>query len=132
MKKRIAVASAVLAVSSAFLATPAFAAPAATAAPASVCSENFGFVLYYNSNEAGSSACFFVAQNFAGEVFTTSGAGQGQPVKNNAASADNWGTHTARVFYNSNYAGVYDDVKSHTSRNLVNTYNENASWEWLN
>ncbi|MEC3992940.1 peptidase inhibitor family I36 protein [Actinacidiphila sp. DG2A-62] len=131
MRKRIAVAAAVLAVSAASLTTPAFASPAVSAAPASVCSENFGFVLYYNSNKAGSSACFFVAQNFAGAVFTEPGAGQGQAVKNNAASAENWGTRTARVFYNSNYAGVYDDVKSHTSRNLVNTYNENASWEWV-
>ncbi|MER8018014.1 peptidase inhibitor family I36 protein [Streptomyces griseoluteus] len=123
MRKRIAVASAVLAVSAACFTTPA---------SASTCSENYGFELYYNSNEGGSSACFFVAQNFAGEVFTEAGAGKGQAVKNNAASADNWGGRTARVFYNSNYAGVYDDVKAHGWRNLSNTYNQNASWEWLN
>lgn len=124
MRKRIAAASAVLAVSAACFTTPAFA---------DSCSENGGFVLYYNSNEAGSSACFFGSiPNFAGYTFTAAGAGQGQDVKNNAASASNWNVHTARVFYNSNYAGVYDDVGYLTSRNLVNTYNENASYELIN
>ncbi|WP_330461100.1 peptidase inhibitor family I36 protein [Streptomyces sp. NBC_00820] len=123
MRKRIAAASVVLAV-----AAGCFTAPAAFA---STCSENYGFELYYNSNEGGSSACFYVKQNFAGEVFTEAGAGQGQPVKNNAASADNWGGHTARVFYNSNYVGLYDDVQGDSWRNLADTYNNNASWERL-
>lgn len=130
--KRIAAASAVLAISGVCFATPAFAAPAAPASATDYCSENYGFQLYYNSNEAGSWSCFVVAQNFAGEVFTEPGAGQGQAVKNNAASACNSNGRTARVYYNSNYAGIYDDVKPYTCRNLANTYNENASWKWIN
>ncbi|WP_327127205.1 peptidase M23 [Streptomyces sp. NBC_01727] len=110
------------------------AAPA-TAAPAAGCS---GLQLFYNSNQAGSSACYVNGtDNFAGGVFTTPGTGQGQGVKNNAASATNHKTFTgatwptARIFFNSNWGGVYDDVEASSSRNLSNTYNNNASLEWV-
>ncbi|MFB6705355.1 peptidase M23 [Streptomyces sp. NPDC056333] len=116
------------------LAAPATAAPAAQVSAAG-CS---GLQLFYNSNQAGSSACYVNGtDNFAGDVFTTSGAGQGQGVKNNAASATNHKTFTgatwptARIFFNSNWGGVYDDVEASSSRNLSKTYNNNASLEWV-
>jgi peptidase inhibitor family I36 len=60
--------------------------------------------LYYNSNEQGSFSDF--AQNvkdFSTVRFVADGAGKGQLVKNNAASACNKTFHlTARVYYNSN------------------------------
>jgi hypothetical protein len=33
-----------------------------------------------------------------------------------------------RVYYNSGYLGNYDTITSNTNKQLVNTYNENASW----
>ncbi|AWW40566.1 MULTISPECIES: hypothetical protein [Streptomyces] len=112
------------------------AATLGLATPASACSH--GMNLYYNSNQAGSSRCYEApTSNFAGDVFTTSGAGQGQLVKNNAASARNYRTYandtwpTARIFFNSNWGGVYDEVQANSSRNLSNTYNENASYFWV-
>ncbi|MFF7046108.1 peptidase M23 [Streptomyces massasporeus] len=106
--------------------------------PASAAGCAHGLRLYYNSNQAGSSACYVNgSDNFAGDVFTSVGAGSGQPVKNNAASARNYRSFTgdtwptARIFFNSNWGGVYDDVDAGTARNLKNTYNNNASLTWV-
>lgn len=89
--------------------------------------------LYYNSGCNGSFADFGGWINdFAGYVFVGPGAGKGQPVKNNAAAAKNRdATFTARIWFNSNQKGIYDNIGPSTScRNLVNTYNENASLSW--
>ncbi|GAA0691451.1 hypothetical protein GCM10010193_52410 [Kitasatospora atroaurantiaca] len=80
--------------------------------------------LFYNSNYAGDQAHFYSnIPDFAGYVFI-----HGQPIKNNAASAFNYGTSTATIYFNSNYAGTYDRLAPGTGETrLVHTYNENAS-----
>jgi len=89
--------------------------------------------LYFNSNCQGSFADFYGAiPDFAGYKFLSAGNGKGQGVKNNAASAKNRDTsHTARIHFNSNYSGSYDNIAPQTScQNLQKTYNENASLSW--
>ncbi|GHB85338.1 MULTISPECIES: peptidase inhibitor family I36 protein [Streptomyces] len=88
--------------------------------------------LYYNSNQEGSFAAF--TRNVAdldpwifGHIGTPNSAGQGQGVKNNAASAANPGSNCWRVYFNSNYAGASDYIGDSGYRQLVSTYNENAS-----
>ncbi|QKW17348.1 peptidase inhibitor family I36 protein [Verrucosispora sp. NA02020] len=63
--------------------------------------------------------------------FKSPGLGQGQCLKNNAASAWNRSGRTVRVYYNSNYAGSYDDVAAGALRNLSNTLLDNASHKFL-
>ncbi|MGW4024047.1 hypothetical protein [Streptomyces sp. NPDC005009] len=63
------------------------------------------------------------------------GNGAGQVIKNNAASATNAHTsYGARVYYNSWWQGAYDGfqpgIPTPYSRNLDNTYNNNASFKW--
>lgn len=99
----------------------------ATPASAYACQTGF-FCFYYNSNQGG--ARWMTDTNYAnlaGETFSTWAAGEGEPVKNNAASAQNASSYCYRVYYNSYYAGPYDTVTAYSSRNLVNTYNNNAS-----
>ena len=76
--------------------------------------DNNEFIFYYNSNYGGSYVDFAGAKaNLAGYDFLKSGlAGYGQGVKNNAASVANLRGATARVYFNSNYAGVYDQVNA--------------------
>lgn len=73
--------------------------------------------------------------NLAGYVFLTSGAGQGQAVKNNSASAklrSGWGGG-ACVYYNANFQGASDYVPANAGPvNLQKTYNENASFQYSN
>lgn len=89
------------------------------------------FIFYYNSGLAGSLSDFSAAKaDLAGFTFVSSGSGQGQFLKKNAASVDNRRAVDARVYFNSNYAGAYDHVNADSSRNLVNTYNNNASFRW--
>lgn len=91
------------------------------------------FVFFFNSNLGGSYSDFASSTaNLAGYTFLKGGlAGYGQYVKNNSASVTNLRGSTARVYFNSNYAGPYDTVNAASSRNLVNTYNDNASFRWL-
>ncbi|MFH8257045.1 hypothetical protein [Streptomyces roseolus] len=63
------------------------------------------------------------------------GNGAGEGIKNNAASVTN--AHTSYggfVYYKSWWQGAYDSVQparpTPVSKNLVNTYNENASFKW--
>lgn len=86
------------------------------------------FCFFYNSGEAGSHIALHTSvADLAGYTFTSPGAGQGQKVKNNAASAVNNINCTATVYYNSNYRGVSDVFGYRQSGQLVHTYNENAS-----
>ncbi|WP_063762378.1 peptidase inhibitor family I36 protein [Streptomyces sp. NRRL F-5123] len=94
------------------------------------------FCLYYNSYQAGS---LFDSRyedgnikNLAGYTFLTRGVpGYGQYVKNNAASAWNRNvTKSVYVFYNSNFMGASDYVGTLQKKQLVNTYNQNASYLW--
>ncbi len=130
LRKRIAAASAVLVTAGAAV---GLAAP--TAQAETRCSTLY-LCLYYNSNQQGSFRVFVTnTPDFAGYTFTGDGAGYGQAVKNNAASATNGfptsSGRSARIFYNSNYGGVYDNVGPSSARNLSNTYNENASFHWV-
>ncbi|MFE2325771.1 peptidase inhibitor family I36 protein [Streptomyces sp. NPDC059385] len=100
------------------------------ATPASAAGCQNGYVcLYYNSNLGGSYFQFdWPISNLGGYYFTSAGAGQGQYVKNNAASAYNkFTTKYANVYYNSNFAGPNDYVPPYQWINLVETYNNNAS-----
>jgi hypothetical protein len=57
------------------------------------------------------------------------GAGSGQGMKNNAASAKNFhSTYVADMYYNSGWKGAVDDIS--WGRNLNYTYNNNASFKW--
>lgn len=96
------------------------------------------FVFFYNSNYAGSYSDFlYVSSNLANYTFIKPGlSGYQTPVKNNSASVANYKYQTARVYFNSNWAGDYDQVGPGTGsnpsgRNLVKTYNDNASFKWI-
>ncbi|MFE9453050.1 peptidase inhibitor family I36 protein [Streptomyces sp. NPDC006739] len=99
------------------------------ASATSYCPGGSGSCFFYNSNRGGAVHAYSASTpNFDGDVFADGGAGDGVPVKNNAASAANdTYSFTMRVYYNSNYAGVYDDVAPSSWRNLVKTKNNNAS-----
>ncbi|MGX1480797.1 UNVERIFIED_CONTAM: hypothetical protein RKD50_009605 [Streptomyces canus] len=103
-----------------------------------------GFCLFYNSNQQGAYRMFFESvSSFAnGSTFNqrgTTSAGYGQGVWNNAASGGWWtstspcancvsvGATHARVYYNSNYMGNYDQFDKANAGNLQYTYNDNAS-----
>jgi murein DD-endopeptidase MepM/ murein hydrolase activator NlpD len=86
--------------------------------------ESGEFCLYYNSDTEGS------VSDFSGSVsdygasqpscyeFKGSGAGKGQCVKNNAASAWNRTGRYVTVFYNSGYSGPIDNFSPGSSANL--------------
>lgn len=99
----------------------------ATSAEAATCSSG-SFCLYYNSNLGGSRLTLGNSVgDLAGYKFTTSGAGEGQNVKNNAASAWNKNLCPVSVYFYSNYGGAWDSFGYNQSGNLVDTYNQNAS-----
>ncbi|MCX4771492.1 hypothetical protein OG322_19305 [Streptomyces sp. NBC_01260] len=119
----------------------AFSAPAQAASGScpKESSTGIGFCLYYNSGQAGAyyrwSGNTGGVSNLAGLVYPNNGAGAGQAVKNNSASASYTmgggcvcSGEYVRVFYNSGYLGNYDTVTSNTDKALVKTYNQNASW----
>lgn len=89
--------------------------------------------LYFNHDLAGSVADFASpVADFAGKVFKGPGAGKGQAVKNNAASACNTHpTYSAVVYFNSHYSGKADVIPPNDCENLRNTNNENASTKWV-
>ncbi|MEU7375425.1 peptidase inhibitor family I36 protein [Streptomyces albidoflavus] len=106
------------------------------AAPASAATNTCNpshFCLFYNSDKQNAYYPFWDdVSDFAGYTFKGAGAGSGTAVKNNAASAQNLQTGlVARVYFNSNYGGVYDNVAPTSWRNLSNTYNDNASFKWF-
>ncbi|CQR59569.1 Hypothetical Protein SSCG [Streptomyces leeuwenhoekii] len=120
--------------------TFAFSAPASAATGKCPMDANgIGFCLYYNSNQQGAyyrwGSGTGEVDDLAGYVFPNNGAGAGQPVKNNAASASYsmgggcvCSNDFVRVFFYSGQQGDYDVVTSNTNVQLVKTYNENASW----
>jgi hypothetical protein len=135
LRKPLAVLAATAALAVPMVATGATSASAATRDGACNSGE---FCYYYNSDEAGS------VSDFGGSIadygttqpscydFKGAGAGQGQCIKNNAASVWNRSSQTVRVYYNSNYGGSYQDIPSGTKRNLNATLkNNNASHKFL-
>jgi murein DD-endopeptidase MepM/ murein hydrolase activator NlpD len=129
MKKTIAVAAAAAAVATALL-TPAPAAQAATARNG-VC-ETGEFCLYYNSGNGGSLVDLANSQSDYGTgagciTFVSAGNGQGQCIKNNAASVWNREAAVATVFYRSGYSGAIDSIDPGVKADLRSELkNENA------
>jgi surface antigen len=113
------------------------AAPAQAADRDGTC-DTGEFCYYYNSNNGGSISDFADSVSDYGTSqptcydFKGPGNGQGQCIKNNAASAWNRSTKTVRVYYNTGYAGQYQDVAPGAKGNLNSTlYNQNASHQFL-
>ncbi|WP_405500259.1 peptidase inhibitor family I36 protein [Streptomyces niveus] len=106
----------------------------ASAAPGTSCNPSgYGcMTFFYNSNRAGSQTYFNAnVSDLAPYTFLTSGSGQGQGIKNNAASADNDASTIMTIYYNSGYAGPCDTLEDFSIANqLRNTYNQNASFRW--
>ncbi|GIH16883.1 hypothetical protein Raf01_50550 [Rugosimonospora africana] len=128
-------AAIVLVLSGALLTAPASAAAAASRD--GVC-DSGEFCYYYNSGELGSVSDFTGSVSDYGTTepscydFKGAGAGQGLCVKNNAASVWNRSSQTVRVYYNSGYAGSYQDFAAGAKGNLNATLkNNNASHQFL-
>ncbi|MFG1997535.1 SpoIID/LytB domain-containing protein [Spirillospora sp. NPDC048911] len=131
---RLAAAGAAMALGGTVLIIPA--SPASAASRDGVC-DNGEFCYYYNSDNQGS------ISDFTGSVadygteqpscydFKGAGTGQGQCVKNQAASVWNRSTKTVRVYFNSNYSGTYQDFAAGAKGNLnAGLKNQNASHEF--
>lgn len=130
-----------LPVAAAAVALAGIGAAFVTAVPASAASSEYCTTeyacLYYNSNYQGA----FYRQlldipNYQNYYFSTSAAGSngaGLSVKNNAASLDNWDFQSrVRVYFNSNYAGVYQTIAAGGQANLNSSLkNENASGSFI-
>lgn len=138
MKRKMALASIAMgaALMTPFMASTAVAVESSPASEANVVTPMAAsdcpigkFCFFYNSGLTGSHNALNGNNipNLTGYTFTSSGAGSGQPVKNNAASAQNNNQCKATVFFNSNYAGVQDSFSYRNGGQLVNTYNQNAS-----
>lgn len=109
------------------------AAPAQAAARDGIC-QSGEFCLYYNSDHLGSVSDFTTSIDDYGATqpecyeFKGAGAGQGQCVKNNAASVWNRTGGSVTVFYNSGYSGDSQTFASGAKVNLNATLkNDNAS-----
>ncbi|NYJ76257.1 SpoIID/LytB domain-containing protein [Allobranchiibius huperziae] len=96
------------------------------------------FCYYFDSNQKGSVSDFTSSLDDYGTTqptcyqFKGAGTGKGRCVKNNAASVWNRSGHTVRVYFNSNYAGAYQDFKPGTKGNLKpGLKNNDASHQFL-
>lgn len=96
------------------------------------------FCYYYNSDNAGSVSDFTTSVGDYGTTqpscydFKGSGSGQGQCIKNDAASVWNRSSKTVRVYFNSNYSGSYQEFASGAKGNLNSTLkNQNASHQFI-
>ncbi|MER7113551.1 peptidoglycan DD-metalloendopeptidase family protein [Saccharomonospora azurea] len=112
------------------------ATPAGAAARDGVC-QSGEFCYYYNSNHAGSVSDFAGSLGDYGTTQPTCyeykgpGNGQGLCIKNDAASVWNRSNTKVRVYYNSNYAGAYQDIAPGAKVNLNATLkNNNASHQF--
>ncbi|MEW9549765.1 SpoIID/LytB domain-containing protein [Nonomuraea sp. NPDC050783] len=132
--RRLAAVAAATAVGGAALAV---APPASAAARDGVC-DSGEFCYYFNSGNQGSLSDFTtsVADYSTTQPtcydFKGTGAGKGTCIKNAAASAWNRSNKTVRVYYNTGYAGTYQDFAPGTKANLNPTLkNQNASHQFL-
>jgi hypothetical protein len=84
--------------------------------------------LYYNSNEQGAGAAFNAdVYDLAGYVWPNNGAGAGQQIKNNAASAEDQSNGEDEIFVNHGWAGNVDWLNPGSYGQLYYTYNNEAS-----
>ncbi|MGH3663519.1 MAG: M23 family metallopeptidase [Micromonosporaceae bacterium] len=129
MKKVVFAALAAALLSGTFIA----ASPAQAATARNGVCEDGEVCLYYNSNHEGSLVDFNGSiQDYgtgAGCVtFVSSGNGQGQCVKNNAAAAWNRKSVPVTIFYKSDWSGAIDSFIAGAKANLsASLKNENAS-----
>ncbi|MEW9549764.1 peptidoglycan DD-metalloendopeptidase family protein [Nonomuraea sp. NPDC050783] len=114
----------------------AVAPPASAAARDGVC-DSGEFCYYFNSGNQGSLSDFTtsVADYSTTQPtcydFKGTGAGKGTCIKNAAASAWNRSNKTVRVYFNTGYAGTYQDFAPGTKANLNPTLkNQNASHQF--
>ncbi|GAB2824858.1 hypothetical protein GCM10022221_23600 [Actinocorallia aurea] len=112
------------------------ATPALADARNGVC-EDGEFCYYYNSDNAGSVSDFTSSLGNYGTTqpdcyeFKGAGAGQGQCIKNDAASVWNRSDQTVTVYFNSNYAGSSQSFAPGAKGNLNATLkNNNASHQF--
>ncbi|MFU8873842.1 peptidase inhibitor family I36 protein [Micromonospora sp. SL4-19] len=96
------------------------------------------FCYYYNSNNQGSVSDFTDSVGDYGVAqpscydYKGAGSGQGQCVKNNAASVWNRSANTVRVYFNSYYGGSYQELAPGYKGQLNSTlYNNNAGHRFL-
>lgn len=115
--------------------------PGTASADPNVCGYN-ETAIFYNSNTDGAYMCTdqnYNIPDFVGYTFnytqngTGGTSGYGQAVKNNAASVSNYqNDRSYRVYYNRNYAGVYQTFAPFAYGNLNSQLkNENASGKSL-
>jgi surface antigen len=119
------------------VAAGAFAVATSTPAAAQATCPSGDFCYYYDSSAYGygsmaavPATVYDLGNNGSGVCykFTTTGAGQGQCVKNNAAAVANATGHTETVFYNSDYGGNSQTVLNGWTVNLNGwVKNNNAS-----
>ncbi|NJP95511.1 peptidoglycan DD-metalloendopeptidase family protein [Nonomuraea sp. FMUSA5-5] len=114
----------------------AAAAPASAASRDGVC-DSGEFCYYFNSDNQGSVSDFTASvADYATTQptcydFKGPGAGKGECIKNAAASVWNRSSKTVRVYYNTGYAGTYQDFAAGAKGNLNATLkNQNASHEF--
>jgi hypothetical protein len=112
------------------------AAPASAAARDGIC-DSGEFCYFYNSDHAGSISDFTGSVADYGTTqpscydFKGAGAGQGECIKNNAASVWNRSSATVRVYFNSSYGGTHQDFAAGAKANLNATMkNNNASHQF--
>jgi hypothetical protein len=108
---------------------------ASTAAAAWSCPSTTGparytaLCLYWGANGTGAYwAGGEIDNNLADNRYPNNGTGGGQVVKNNAASARNVYGVPIYIYYNENRTGPMDTVQANTHRQLVNTWNNEASY----
>ncbi|MEV0639414.1 peptidase inhibitor family I36 protein [Streptomyces sp. NPDC050619] len=143
MRSRLAFGAAISAIATLFVTAPS--ASALSSGDYTECAHYDGTLcLFYNSNLGGSRVGIYGdVPNYAVDepgcsdtgcpeyIFLTSGSGEYQHVKNNAASVYNEADWVYWVYYNSSYSGPRDewDPEGYGTfyGNLNATYNENAS-----
>lgn len=137
MKLRVKLLALVAAATASLAPSLLLANPASAAVRDGVC-DTGEFCYYYNSNEAGSVSDFTDSVDDYGASqptcyeFKGAGNGQGLCIKNNAASVWNRSSQTVRVYFNSNYAGSYQDIAAGAKANLNATLkNNDASHQFL-
>ncbi|MFF2629784.1 CHAP domain-containing protein [Kitasatospora griseola] len=120
------------------LAVPLIGATPAFAASRDGSCDSGEFCYYFNSDNAGSISDFTGSLSNYGDTqpscydFKSAGNGQGVCIKNNAASVWNRSGQTVRVYFNSGYAGSYQDFAPGAKGNLNSTLkNNNASHQFL-
>ena len=130
LRKALTVATLALAAATPVLAT---STPAFAASRDGVC-DSGEFCYYYNSDNAGSISDFTTSIDDYGTTqpdcyeFKGAGNGQGQCIKNNAASVWNRTGKTVTVYFNTGYAGASQSIAAGFKGNLNATLkNENAS-----